>query len=116
MSNGNSPLTLARLLGNLSPRWSIVAFWATEMQSTSGLDPEGILHRFGPESNPDTILQLTRATNNTATEIARRFHRGVHCLTLMEHGQIATACWTSTRAEWVGELDRWFPIPKRPPI
>jgi hypothetical protein len=63
---------------------------------------------FGPGADPETIVSVAHALHLTATEAASRMARGAHCLTLCVAGEIASTCWVSSNAEWLGEMERSF--------
>lgn len=62
----------------------------------------------GPGVDPEEIVAVARASNLTATEVALRLARGSRCVALSVDGEVATTCWVSECAEWLGELEGWF--------
>ena len=105
---GDGAVTANGILEWLRPRWSVVLFWTIDLATKSRLAKRSDVAEFGPGADPDTIVSVAHALNLTATEAASRMARGAHCLTLRVAGEIASTCWVSSTAEWLGEIEQSF--------
>lgn len=101
-------MLLDRLADRLQPCWSAVIFWAIDPRAAPLPDQSRTVKDLNRDVNPEVLVATARAANLNATEAVRRLARGSRCRTLLVDGEVATTCWISDRAEWLGELGRWF--------
>ncbi|HJS30065.1 MAG TPA: GNAT family N-acetyltransferase [Anaerolineales bacterium] len=98
----------------MSRQWSIQRgqFWTMDLAQEEIAPVQARIPAEFSEIAVRDVSGIVEAIGRSAEGMVRsRFEGGVRCFVARVGGQLAAYGWASTRAEWIGEMDRDFRIP-----